>query len=79
MSGGGYTERNLPRTISFIDPSNYNGQYSHNNQQWNTQQMFIINGVAERCDGNFFQPFNYVEIPETDVSFGPYPMSSSDC
>jgi hypothetical protein len=30
-SGGGFTERHLPRTISFIDPSNYNGQYSHNN------------------------------------------------
>ena len=31
MSGGGFTERHLPRTISFIDPSNYSGQYSHNN------------------------------------------------
>ena len=41
--------------------------------------MFIINGVAERCDGNFAQPFNNVELPETDVSVGPYPMNGPDC
>jgi hypothetical protein len=41
--------------------------------------MFIINGVAERCDGNFLQAFNYVELPETEVSIGPFPMNGPDC
>jgi len=40
--------------------------------------MFIINGIAERCDGNFLCAFSSPELPETDVGVGPYPGNGSD-
>jgi len=40
--------------------------------------MFIINGIAERCDGNFLCAFGSTELPDTDVGVGPYPGNGSD-
>jgi hypothetical protein len=40
--------------------------------------MFIINGIAERCDGNFMSAFGATKLPETDVGVGPYPGNGED-
>lgn len=68
------------RILEIIDPCNYNGQLGRNNSshQMNTDRVFIVNGEADKCDGNFLDNFFVEKVDGKQILVGSYPLYDSD-
>lgn len=73
-------ERHTMRMFDVKNPNKYNGFLgnSKSNYQRLTSQTFFVNGVVEKCDGNFLRDFKVSTISDTRVSIGSYPQNSED-
>ena len=76
--GREFIERSGTRLMKIIDPSLYGGQLSKDRSQVDKNEVFIVNGHLEKCDGNYIPNFNVQELKEVNVFVGPYPHSAAD-
>ena len=71
-SGHEYNERTHNRKVRILDPSNYSGQHQKDASQYDTSDVYIINGHVEKCDGNYIPNFNMSRIEGQNIWTGPY-------
>ena len=57
-----------------MDPANYQGQLGlqKNSHQYG-DKVFVVNGMIDKCDGNFIPEFYFVEIIQPQLVIGSYP------
>ena len=72
-------ERDPKRILQIMDPANYQGQLGlqKNSHQYG-DKVFVVNGIIDKCDGNFISEFYFVEITQSQLVVGSYPQSESD-
>jgi len=65
------------RMFDVKNPNKYNGFLGNTeaNYQRLTSQAFFVNGVVEKCDGNFLRDFRVSPISDTRISIGAYPQN----
>jgi hypothetical protein len=40
--------------------------------------VFFVNGIIEKCDGNYLRDFRVSQIQDSRISIGAYPQNQSD-
>lgn len=77
---GDEPEREPMRFLHLQRPGLYEGQLGccGNTQQVNTSSVYIVNGMADKCDANFIGKFFFEHIQEFNVFLGNYPSDNSD-
>lgn len=68
-------ERKPKRIMQIYDNSKYCGQFGqiNNDEQYETDKVFIVNGYVKKFDGNFNVPYTFSTINNTSVTLGCQP------
>lgn len=70
---GQHSERTHSRRVKICDPSFYNGSLPmHDGSQIHTSDCFIINGVLDKCDGNFIGDWTLHNCTDNFIFHGGY-------
>ena len=73
-------EREPKKTFLILDPGEYIGTLGlQKSSFWpNTDKVFIVNGSANKADGNYFSDFTFDQIGDTGIYCGTTPISPND-
>ena len=80
-SRGSETKERFPlREFDVKNPAKYDGFLGH--QKVDYQRMcsdvFFVNGIIEKCDGNYLRDFRTSTIQDSRIQIGAYPQSNAD-
>lgn len=73
-------ERDPMRFLQLQGPGKYAGQLGESGitQQVNTSCVYIVNGMADKCDANFIGAFFFQELKDFGICIGNYPSEFSE-
>mmetsp|Transcript_13675 Transcript_13675/g.21429 ORF Transcript_13675/g.21429 Transcript_13675/m.21429 type:complete len:163 (+) Transcript_13675:946-1434(+) len=73
-------ERDPSRSMIIQTPESYQGQLGQQGsiQFKNQQQVWIVNGIIDKADGNFLGGLYFDKIGDTGISIGTYPLWEAD-
>ena len=59
------SERQVERTLLVRAPGQYEGHLGaqSSSNQFDSSQIFIVNGMIDKCDSNFFSDFSITQVP----------------
>jgi hypothetical protein len=74
-------EREPKRMIDIQNPKSYSGTYGKkkDDEQGHGNNVYIINGILNKVEGNFLSGFFISEIANSNIVIGPYPLYEIDC
>ena len=74
------SERMPKRQLRIKNPNDYRGELGiHKCAFWhNTDEVFIVNGLCMKADGNFLGAFHFKTIGDDNVTIGCFPQEQND-